>query len=219
MTVRWALFDLDGTLVDSEPGIVGSLERALATVGLPVPARHLLRTAIGPPFESGLPAIGVPASQVPVVTAAYRAVYEEEALFEATVYDGVPGMLAALAAAGCTLSVATSKPEPTARRLLEHVGLTDNFAVIGGATYEAGRRTKAAVIAHVLAQLGPLNGSRPVMVGDRSHDIDGARAHGLETIAVAWGFGDPAEHAAAGAWAIAERPADVVDLILNGAAR
>ena len=207
------LLDLDGTLSASEPGILGSLTAALVSLGIPAPPYDVMRHAIGPPFEIGLPEIGIPVEHVFAVIAAYREVYERTGLFETRLYDGIVEMLDALADAGCTLCVATSKPESSARRVIDHVGLTDYFKVIGGATHDSSRRTKSAVISHVLDQLGLAGGPELIMVGDRSHDIEGAAAHGIDTIAVAWGYGDRLEHEAAGAWAIAETPADVVRLI------
>jgi phosphoglycolate phosphatase len=209
------LLDLDGTLSESEPGILGSLTTALTSLQLVAPPYDVMRHAIGPPFESGLPEIGIAAEHVPAVIAAYRTVYEDTGLFDTQLYGGVIDMLDSLAEAGCTLCVATSKPEPSARRVIEHLGLTDRFKVIGGATHDSSRRTKSAVIGHVLDQLGLVGGPELVMVGDRHHDIEGAREHGIDTIAVAWGYGDRAEHEAAGAWAIAEQPADVVGLVLS----
>lgn len=207
------LLDLDGTLSESEPGIVGSLRIALTSLGLPVPPPEVMRHAIGPPFEIGLPEIGVPAEHVPAVISAYRRVYERTGLFETRLYDGIVDMLDALVDAGCSLCVATSKPEISARRVIEFLDLTDYFKVIGGATLDSTRRTKAAVINHVLDQLGLVGGPDIVMVGDRHHDIEGAREHGIDTIAVSWGYGSLAEHQRAGAWAIAEHPADVVRLV------
>lgn len=209
------LFDLDGTLSESEPGILGSLTSALASLSLAAPSYDVMRHAIGPPFETGLPEIGVPVEHVAAVIAAYREVYEATGLSETNLYDGVVEMLDDLADAGCTLCVATSKPESSARRVIDHLGLTDRFKVIGGATHDSLRRTKSAVISYVLDQLGLVGGPELIMVGDRNHDIEGARDHGIETIAVAWGYGSRVEHETAAAWAIAERPADVVELVLS----
>ena len=209
------LLDLDGTLSESEPGILGSLTTALDSLSIAAPPYDVMRHAIGPPFEIGLPEIGIPVEHVPAVITAYREVYEQTGLFETLVYEGIVEMLDGLADAGLTLCVATSKPEPSARRVIDHLGLTSYFKVIGGATHDPSRRTKAAVIGHVLDQLGVTGGPELIMVGDRHHDIEGAAAHGIDTIAVAWGYGDRAEHEAAGAWAIAETPPDVVRLVTS----
>ena len=122
-------------------------------------------------------------------------------LFETRLYDGVPEMLDALRASGVVLAVATSKPQDTAERVLDHLGLAPHFTVVAGATYDGTRRTKADVIGHALERLGVAAGPAVVMIGDRHHDIEGAAAYGIDTIAVAWGYGSADEHRDAGAWA------------------
>jgi phosphoglycolate phosphatase len=209
------IFDLDGTLTDSAPGIVASLRHAFGLSGVEVPADEVLLRAIGPPFEHGLPDIGVPPDLVLAVIARYRERYEDVGLFENGLYDGVVEMLDTLAAAGIILAVATAKPEPTAQRIIEHFGLADRFVVVAGATYEGvpGRRTKAEVVAYALAQLGITGGSGVVMVGDRDHDVLAARELGLVSIGVRWGYGSVEELTNAGADALAADPAEVVALI------
>jgi phosphoglycolate phosphatase len=209
------LFDLDGTLTDSAPGIVGCLRQAIAAEGVDLPAEEILLRAIGPPFELGLPAIGVPPDRVLAVIARYREHYEHAGLFDNRLYDGVVEMLDALGAAGVVLGVATAKPEPLARRIVEHFGLTDRFGVLAGATYERdpGRRTKTEVVAYALAQLGISGGSGVVMVGDRDHDVLAARELGLGSIGVRWGYGSVEELTNAGADALAADPAEVVALL------
>ncbi len=207
------LFDLDGTLSHSEPGICGTLKLAIAQVGLPVPSDDVLRTAIGPPFTIGLPDIGIPAELVDDVTVAYRAIYEHTGLFDTSLYDGVIDLLDELAERGCTLCVATSKPETSALRVIEHFGLTDRFKVIGAASDDYLLHTKADVIASVLDRLGLVGGEEIVMVGDRRFDVEGAAAHGIDTIGALWGYGSLLELQEAGAWAIAEHPSDVGRLV------
>lgn len=209
------LFDLDGTLSESEPGIVGCLVEALEVEGLPVPEPATLRTIIGPPFSVGLPAIGVPEDRVDAVTLAYRAIYRTRGQYETACYDGVAELLAELHQAGYVLAVATSKPEDSATEVLAHLGLDHYFTVIAGADIPAGRYAKADVIAAALERLDVAADERTdvVMVGDRVHDIEGAREHGIETIAVAWGYGGADEHAAAVPRAVAEHPRDVLRLL------
>lgn len=105
-----------------------------------------------------------------------------------TPFDGIAELLADLRAAGVRLAVATSKSEPTAVRILEHFGFAGFFEVIAGATPDGSRSAKSDVIAHALAQLGPLP-ERVLMVGDRSHDVEGAAEHGIDTVVVGWGYG------------------------------
>jgi phosphoglycolate phosphatase len=215
-TYSHVLVDLDGTLTDSAPGILASLRHAFDAEGLDLPTVEVLLTAIGPPFELGLPLIGVPADRVVAVVEHYRGRYETVGLFENGLYEGVVEMLDALAATGVVLGLATAKPEPSARRIIDHFGLADRFAVVAGATYEPGRRTKAEVIAHALGELDVRPGRHVVMVGDRDHDVLAARELGLVSIAAGWGYGSREELTTAGVDVVAEQPADVVEIVRCG---
>lgn len=211
------LLDLDGTLSDSEPGIMRSLQWACELEGFPIPTEEQVRSVIGPPFELGLPSIGIPDDALARVINRYRERYEDIGLFENTLYDGVIEMLDALAAAGLTLAIATAKPERTALRVIEYFGLTDRFEVIVGATLTPERRAKAQVIAHTMHLLGipagiPEIADALIMVGDRDHDVLGAQRNGMACIGVRWGYGSDDELLRAGAVALAERPGDVVEL-------
>ncbi len=206
---RLVLFDLDGTLVDSTPGIWASVRAAADALGLPEPTPEQLRGMVGPPLQDGFALVlGVPADDVPRAVAAYRAHYAAGALLDATVHPGVPELLAALAGAGATLAVATSKPEPFAVRLLEHVGLLPSFASVHGATLDGAVRHKDQVVAAALA--AHPDGERPVLVGDRAHDVLGAAAHGLPCIGAGWGPAPPGELAGAGAALVAATPEEVL---------
>jgi phosphoglycolate phosphatase len=208
LTRRLVLFDLDGTLVDSTPGIWASVRAAAAALGLPEPTPEQLRGMVGPPLQDGFALVlGVPPDDVPRAVAAYRAHYSAGALLDATVYPGVPGLLTALVDAGATLAVATSKPEPFAVRLLAHAGLLPAFASVHGATFDGTVRHKDQVVAAALA--AHPDGERPVLVGDRAHDVLGAAAHGLPCIGAGWGPAPPGELAAAGAAVVAATPAEV----------
>lgn len=207
------LLDLDGTLVDSAPGYIASMHHALAGTGLAVPADDELRAFIGPPltatFRDGF---GLAPNDVTAAVARYREHYQTIGLFDCAPYPGVVDLLDELGRTA-TLAIATSKPTPTATRVLAHVGLTDRFAFIGGADFGERRPDKAAVIAHTLTELGrrgvTVAPDDAVMVGDREHDVIGARAHGIDTVGVLWGYGSADELQAAGATALATCPADV----------
>ena len=206
------LFDLDGTLVDSTPGIWASIRVAAAELGLPEPSSGQLRAMVGPPLEEGFAgAFGLLPDDVARAVAAYRAHYTAGAMFDAAVYPGVPELLDRLRADGATLAVATSKPEPFALRILDHVGLLPRFASVHGATLDGRVRHKDQVVAAALA--AHPDGDRPVLVGDRSHDVLGARAHGLPCIGAGWGPAPPGELAAAGAAAVAAAPGEVPGLL------
>jgi phosphoglycolate phosphatase len=120
--------------------------------------------------------------------AAYREDYMTRGWAINKLFDGIPSLIADLRAAGVRLAVATSKAEPTAQRILAHFGLDEHFEVIAGASVDGSRATKADVVAHALAQLDPLP-DRVLMVGDRSHDVEGAAEHGIDTVVVGWGYG------------------------------
>ena len=207
------LIDLDGTISDSSPGIARSLQHAFSVCGYEPPTDEEVRTVIGPPFEVGLPTLGIPVDDVERVVWAYRGRYEDVGLFENTVYPDIAEMLDELVAAGHTLSLATAKPETTAMRIIEHFGFTDHFAFQAGATIEvgSGRRTKAEVIEYALISLGlgATDLPRVVMVGDRDHDVEGAHLNRIDCIGVTWGFGSPHELATAGADLLVDTPAEV----------
>jgi phosphoglycolate phosphatase len=213
------LVDLDGTITDSFPAIVGSLKPALRDLGVPVPSDDALRSVVGPPFELGLPLVGVPGDKLWAVIDRYRDYYEAGGLFQCELYDGVVEMLDDLLAADLVLALATAKPEPSAVRIIEHFGLGDRFQVLAGATFEPGRRTKDEVITHALRELDIDAGPHVVMVGDRDHDVHGAAVHGIDCIGVLWGYGDADELARAGAAALASSPAEVVELVAGTGAR
>jgi phosphoglycolate phosphatase len=180
------IFDLDGTLTDSAQGIVSSFRHALSEIGAEIPDGDLAGRIVGPPMHHTLKEMGLDDPDTAI--AVYRADYSTRGWAINKLFDGVPRLLADLRAAGVRLAVATSKAEPTARRILEHFGLDEHFDVIAGASLDGVRATKAEVMAHALAQLAPLP-ERLVMVGDRAHDVEGAAAHGIGTVVVDWGYG------------------------------
>ncbi|WP_299955331.1 HAD hydrolase-like protein [uncultured Modestobacter sp.] len=216
------LFDLDGTLVDSTPSIWASIRVAVADLGLPEPTEDQLRSMVGPPLWGGFAAaFGLRGDDVDRAVAVYRRHYTggappgqppgPAAMLEAPVYPGIRELLAGLRADGATLAVATSKPEPFALRILTHVGLLSQFASVHGATLDGAVRHKEQVVAAALA--AHPDGERPVLIGDRSHDVLGARVHGLPCIGAGWGPAPPGELATAGAAAVAATPADVQELL------
>ncbi|MEB3020902.1 HAD-IA family hydrolase [[Mycobacterium] crassicus] len=186
-TAELVIFDLDGTLTDSAAGIVASFRHALGHVGVPVPEGDLAQRLVGPPMHHTLAAMGL-GDQTEAAVAAYRADYTSRGWQMNTMFDGVAGLLSDLRAAGVRLAVATSKVEPTARKILAHFGLDGHFEVIAGASVDGTRAAKSDVLARALEQLGPLP-QRVLMVGDRRHDVDGAAAHGIDTVLVGWGYG------------------------------
>lgn len=181
------LFDLDGTLTDSAEGIVSSFRHALQAVGAPLPDGDLASRIVGPPMHHTLSSLGL-GDQADEAIAAYRADYTSRGWAMNSLFDGIPALLSDLRAAGVRLAVATSKAEPTARRILDHFDLAGYFEVIAGASPDGTRALKSEVVAHALRQLQPLP-DRVLMVGDRRHDVEGAAEHGIDTVVVGWGYG------------------------------
>lgn len=181
------IFDLDGTLTDSAQGIVASFRHALDAVGAVAPEGDLAGLIVGPPMHHTLRDMGL-GEQADAAIAAYREDYLDRGWAINRPFDGIPALLADLRAAGVRLAVATSKAEPTAVRILAHFGLDGHFEVIAGASVDGLRATKSEVVKRALAQLEPLP-DRVLMVGDRSHDVEGAAEHGIDTVVVAWGYG------------------------------
>ena len=206
---RLVLFDLDGTLVDSAPGIWSSVRSAAVELGLPEPTPAQLTAMIGPPLQDGFAtALGLPPELVPLAVDAYRAHYAAGALLDVTVYPGIPELLDELRARDAVLAVATSKPEVFAIRVLEATGLLTRFASVHGATLDGSIRHKDEVVAAALAAHPA--GTDPVLVGDRAQDVLGAAIHGLPCIGAGWGPAPDGELEAAGAAVVAAAPADVL---------
>lgn len=209
------LFDLDGTLTDSSPGILNAVVYALQKMNRPVPNREDLFVFIGPPLsDTFTKCCGMTRDVAEEAIANYREYFGTRGLFENAVYEGAEALLARLQAAGKTLILATSKPEEFTLRILDHFGLSPYFSYVAGATMDDTRSKKSDVIAYALKSCPPADLSRTVMVGDRHHDIDGARGNGLDSIGVLYGYGDREELEAAGATYIAATIAELETLLL-----
>ena len=211
---RFALFDLDGTLTDPSLGITNSIMHALAKMGRTIPPREELYCFIGPPLVPAFQEFtGMTPEEAEQAVVFYREYFSVDGLFENTPYDGIEAVLAKLREHGVTLAVATSKPEQFAVRILEHFGLAPYFTVVCGATMDSSRSKKGDVIAYTLGQLGITDKSSVLMIGDRHHDIEGAKENGLASAGVLWGFGDEAELKTAGADAIAHDMDELVKIV------
>ena len=201
------LFDLDGVLVDSRVPIARSVNAALADHGLPMRPEAELYGFIGPPLHETFRQLSG-RRDVDAFVASYRARYRTKMVEETLVMDGIPELLAGLRHPAV---VATSKPRPLAEPLVEALGLRDRFLAVEGPSLGADAEPKATTIGRALEALPA--GARPVMVGDRLHDVHGAAAHGLECIGVLWGIGSRDELVGAGAVAIAETPAELGEML------
>lgn len=209
--VSFVFFDVDGTLIDSYPGIRASFVHAMTSLGYPLPPEEEIRTIPGPPMVRSLARFGVPQSQVGEGLAHYMQATEGGNWKKCEPYAGMPELLPRLAE-DFTLATATSKTDRFAEKVLELFEMREPFSFIGAAQEDGPRREKHDVIDYVLDKLG-LHGreSEILMVGDRQHDIAGAAQFGIPTVAVTWGYGTPKEWAAA--QYRAETPAQLEEII------
>lgn len=209
--LRAVVLDIDGTLLDSADGIVAGFRHTLEVVGVTPPADATLRSDLGPPLLTLLPALGVPAERMAEAQAAYRAFYFREGLHQARPYDGVVQVLTALAGR-FPLGTATAKRTDIARAILEAHQLASFFAVVNGLGDD--HPTKAETLAQTLELMGGPDPADAVMVGDRGSDVAAGLAVGTRTVGVLWGYGSRAELEDAGADVLLEHPRELVDLLL-----
>jgi phosphoglycolate phosphatase len=202
------LVDLDGTLVDPKPGILGSIQYALQRLGADVPPIDDLAWAIGPPLRTTFPKLLGRDDRTEEALALYRANYRNGAMYDAFVYPGIPDALAALTAAGCRLILATAKPHVFARPILERFDLARHFVAVHGPELDGANDNKADLIAHIAKQEG-VRRETAVMIGDREHDVIAAARNGMRAVGVTWGYGSVAELTAAGAVILCEAPASL----------
>lgn len=203
------VFDLDGTLADSAPGIIRALRLTLRDAGI-TRADAELRGMIGTPLLEKFDSLGLCDGDVAEAVRRFRRYYGEVGLDDAALYEGVPAMLDGLARRGVTLAVATAKRVDFARRMLENLGLEPYFAAVSGASLEGAQTGKVQIVAEVVARLGG-HGTRVAwMVGDRRQDVEAAIVHGLVPVGALWGYGSRAELARAGAVWLVKRPLDLV---------
>lgn len=207
------IFDLDGTVWDSEPGIVACLEHTFRRLELTVPARDTLLGNVGPPLQFMLGELGVPEHRLDDGVRIYRERYLSDGVYEASLYEGVVDLLDQLLDAGHRLGTATSKGEVPTAIMLDHFGIADRFEVVGAASMDTSAVTKTAVLGRTLDGFGRPDPDDCWLIGDRVYDVEGAAAHHLRCVGAAWGYGGADELRMAGATAIAAQPADVPGLI------
>ncbi|MBQ9984322.1 MAG: HAD family hydrolase [Lachnospiraceae bacterium] len=218
---RIVLFDLDGTLTDPGLGITNSVIYALDKFGILVEDRSELYKFIGPPLlNSFMDFYGFDEEKANQAVIYYRELYNVTGKYENEVYEGVEEMLQTLKEQGLHLLVATSKPEYLAKDILEHFSLSQYFCVIAGSDLEGERNTKGKVIDYALKQYAEQYNvafeqvkQNAIMVGDRFHDIYGAKENGIQSIAVLYGYGNEEEFKQAGADYIATTPMDIVCML------
>ena len=217
MSWETILFDLDGTLTDPAEGITKAVEVALNHYGITVENRSTLNKFIGPPLDESFPEFYCfNDEQVREATRVFREYFGRQGWAENIPYLGIDKLLSDLKAAGKKLIIATSKPEEFAVRIMNHFGLAQYMDVIAGASTDNQEGAKKAnVIRKALQRAGVEDLSSVVMVGDRRHDVAGGHEVGMKVIGVLYGYGDRAEHEAAGADYIVEDIPSLEKLLLG----
>lgn len=185
------LLDVDGTLIDSYPGIREGFLRGLDAVGWQRPDEEFIRRIPGPPMVETMASLGMGPEVIERAMEAYSAYMSGGGWRQFRVFHGIPGLLAVWREAGYELATATSKSERFTRLALERAGLLEAIDFLGAAQDNGPRRRKVDVIAHVLESVRP---EKPLMIGDRHHDFAGAAHFGIPSVAVAWGYADPEEY-------------------------
>lgn len=210
------LFDLDGTLTDPGIGITNSVMYALKKFQIEVEDRATLYKFIGPPLKASFEKYyGFSKEESELALQYYREYFRPKGLYENQVYKGVRELLTELKSRNKTLILATSKPEEFAIEILRHFDLYKYFDFVAGATMDSSRVKKEDVILYALQSYGISNLSSVIMIGDREHDILGAKQVGLDSIGVLYGYGDYEELKGAGATYIAENTKDILKIILD----
>jgi len=196
--IRNLLFDLDGTLTDPAEGITNSLIYALERFGITAERESLYRF-IGPPLrETFMKHFNFSPEGAEEAVACYREYFEKRGMFENSLYPGMAVLLEFFKDKGIIMGVATSKPEPYARQIVKHFGLSAYFSFVAGSGMDGSMTSKTELIAYILKNFG-LSPLETMMIGDRSYDIEGAVANGLVSAGVTWGFSEEGELEAAGA--------------------
>ena len=214
--IKYVLFDLDGTLTESAPGIINSVRYALRRYGIENADEKTLTEFVGPPLiESFKKFYGFSEEKAVEAVDVYREYFSEKGLFENSVYGGVEDCLKRLKSAGLRLGVATSKPQVFCERILKHFGLSGYFDAVVGIPLDDEHMTKAEVIKRALGLLGVGDKAEAVMIGDRGYDAAGAKENGIDCIGVLYGYGSEEELRKAGVSAVCRSAEELAELILK----
>ncbi len=203
-------FDLDGTIINSERGVLNSVEYALKKYGAEIPPRDKLKSFLGPPLENEFAALlDISRKQAAVLVKYYREYYPQKGIFEIELYEGIVPLLQKIKKSGRKTVIATSKPEEFAIKILKHLKIDNLFDIIAGATFDNSRSEKPDVIKYALKQAGVTDIKTVVMVGDRKYDCIGAKEFKMDSIGVLYGFGSEQELQTAGATYLAKTVEDI----------
>ena len=206
-------FDLDGTLTDPKPGITRSIQYALQRLDHPtMPTEDELTWCIGPPLRASFVRLLGAETSADLAVSYYRERFSDVGLYENGVYDGIGAVLTKLGAAGHRLFVATSKPHVFAERIIDHFGLRDHFERVFGSELDGTRVDKSHLLEYALKQAS-VDPARTLMVGDRSHDMVGAKNNGMKGIGVLYGYGTRDELLDAGAHHVCATPGAILGCI------
>ena len=208
------VFDLDGTLTDSQVGIIASYQHALAAHGVAADARSIT-SWIGPPLREGFAQFGVPADEIPTAIETYRAYFAQVGIYQNRLYNGVAGVLADLQRAGVSVALATSKLSEFAERIVAHFEIAGYFDVVAGATRDGLRVAKKDIVEDALGRLGCPDPATVALVGDRADDMRAAAHFGLFAVGASWGYGSTEELEASGSQVIIREPADILSVLFT----
>ena len=210
------LFDLDGTLTDPKTGITKSVQYALRKFNIIESNLDCLIPFIGPPLsESFQEFYSLSPAEAQAAVGYYREYFTRAGMYENAVYPGIEAMLTRLAATGRELIIATSKPTVYSEQIIAHFGLERFFKAIVGSQLDGSRIHKAEIIAYILSQMPEVAPAGVIMVGDRKHDIIGAKSNGLDSVGVSYGYGGVAELRQANASYIAASVAELENLLIS----
>ncbi len=216
MDKQYILFDLDGTLTDPLDGITKSAQHALEHFGIRVKDHTSLSFFIGPPLRDTFKRhYHMSDQQTDEAIRVFREYFEPTGIFENEIYEGIPAMLEHLVQAGRSLILATSKPVDFAERILEYFDIKDYFDFIAGSTMDERRANKEDIIAYALEECQLIDLSELVMVGDRKYDIEAAKAFGIYTVGVLYGYGTKEELKRAGADCIVKTVEELEEVLLE----
>lgn len=211
---KYLLFDLDGTLTNPGLGITNSVMYALKKFDIHVEDRTELYKFIGPPLRDSFETFyGFSTEKSELAVQYYREYYKEQGLYENEVYNEIPELLTQLKVQGKSLIVATSKPEAFSVEILKHFKLYDYFDFVAGATMDTTRNTKSDIIKYAMESCNISEKSSAIMIGDREHDIIGAKENELDSIGVLFGYGSLDELQKTRATYIAEKPMDILKYV------
>ncbi len=213
---QWIFFDLDGTLTDPQTGIFNSIRYALGKLRIDEPDSDQLKEFIGPPLRDSFQRhFGLSPQTAWQAVEYYREYFSSQGMFENLVYPGIPELLAALRRDGKRLAVATSKPTVFSERILTHFDLLAFFEQVVGSNLDGSRVEKGEVVAELMTRISSDSRSQMLMIGDRKHDIIGARINQIDSLGVAYGYGTLEELRESGPTYLVNSVSEISELLLK----